>query len=126
MKKKLMFDSWAEFRDEALTDARSAFVSAADFVLSVIFGLLSLFRWLWRVIVKAVGNYPTAAVIIACALNIGVWAITFAQSRARLVYAEHQCDSLSYELTRLTHGQDRGEYKVIGHDTIHVFNSYDR
>ena len=121
-----MFDSWAEFRDEALTNVRGFIISMVDFAFVIVFGLLSLFRWLWRVIVKAVGNYPAAAVIIACALNIGVWAITFAQSRARLVYAEHQCDSLSYELTRLTHGQDRGEYKVIGHDTIHVFNSYDR
>ena len=126
MKKKFMFDSWAEFRDEALTNVRGFIISMADFALAIVFGLLSLFRWLWCVIVRAVGNYPTAAVIVACALNLGTWAVTFAQCRSRMVCAEHQRDSLSYELARLTHGQDRGEYKVIGHDTIHVFNSYDR
>lgn len=126
MKKKLMFDSWNEFKEKTLMTIRSLIVSTVDIIFIVIFGLLSLVRWLWRLIVKAVGNYPAASVIIACALILGVWAITFAQSRSRIVCAEYQRDSLSYELAKLTRNLDRGEYKVIGSDTIHTFNSYDK
>ena len=126
MKKKLMFDSWTEFREQALTNARYFAITGTNLILAIVFGFLSLIRWLWRVLVRAVGNYPAAAVVAACALIIGVWTITFVQSRSRIVCAEYQRDSLSYELAKLTRNLDRGKYKVIGQDTIHVFNSYDK
>ena len=126
MKKKLMFDSWAEFRDQFSTNTRYLIITAANVVFAIIFGFLSLIRWLWRILVKAVGNYPATSVIIACTFFIGVWVVTFAQNRARLACAEYQRDSLSYELAKLTRNLDKGEYKVIGNDTIHVFNSYDK
>lgn len=94
-------------------------------VTCIIFGLMSVIRWLWRRLIKGVGSYPTVAVIVACGAFLAVWLLTYANSKAKLVTAEHTRDSLAYELKQITTLLDKGEKVVVGSDTIRVFDSYE-
>lgn len=124
--KELLFDSWHQWKVCFLSGCKKFMWGIARVITCIIFGFLSVLRWLWRRLVKAVGSYPTLAIIVAIAACIAVWALTFAQGRARLVTAEFQRDSLCYELSELRKCSDKGESVAFGKDTISVFGSYDK
>lgn len=122
----LMFDSFRQWTVCMGAALKSAMWGGTRIAVFTATGLLSLLRALWRRCISFVGNYPTAATIAACGIILAVWVITFTDGRAKLVTAEHERDSLSYQLHMLTITNERGEQVVIGNDTIKVFSSYDR
>ena len=60
-------------------------------------GIISLFRALWRLLVKGVGRYPSLAVGAFVAAVFFTWLLTFAAMRARAVGAEDKCSAVMYE-----------------------------
>jgi hypothetical protein len=69
--------------------------------------------------VRFTGKYPNIVLGAAIVVVALVWVITFASMRARAVGAEHQRDSLSYELSKFTQMYDKsGEKVIVEDDTI--------
>lgn len=96
-------------------------VSVFRLLWSVINGLLSLLVWLWRLLVRFVGRNPDIALGAFIVIAVVVWLLTFVGMRARAVGAEHQRDSISYELSKFTQMYDSTEYHesvIIDGDTI--------
>lgn len=70
-------------------------------LLQVIFlGIWSILVLVWRKTVKAVGEYPSSAVVVFLAALFFTWLFTFVNMRARAVGAEDRRDALLYELER--------------------------
>lgn len=116
--KQLLFDSWHSWKVCFLSGCKKFLWGFVRIITCIILGILSVIRWLWRLLRKAVGDYPTSSIIIAVLLCIGIYLFMFVKGRARLVTAEHQRDSLSYELSKFTQMYDSTETIVINGDTI--------
>ena len=90
--------------------AKSACIHLVKFLwqlLQVVFvGLASLSCALWRRLVRAVGNYPTAALTIFLLAVLFTWFVTFVSMRSRAVVAECQLGKVSYEYAQFkeSHG----------------------
>lgn len=123
--KSLLFESWHQWQVCFLSGCKKAGWGLLRIVTCIIFGLISVIRWLWRLLIKAVGSYPTAAVIVGCGAFLAVFLLTYANNKARLTTAEHERDSLAYELSQIITLLDKGEKVTIGSDTIMVFDSYE-
>lgn len=123
--KSVMFDSLHQWKVCFLSGCKKFAWGLFRIVACLVFGFASVIRWLWRVLIRWVGNYPAAAVIIALAAILAVWVATYAGGKAKLVSAEYCRDSLRYELWRVTNGTDKSEQLVVGQDTVTVF-SYDK
>lgn len=95
---ELLFDSWHSWKVCFLSGCKKFAWGGARIVTCILLGVLSILRWLWRLLIKAVGNYPTAAIIIALTACIGIWLFTYASSKARLVTAENERDTMAYRL----------------------------
>ena len=89
-------------------------------VSCIILGVLSVIRWLWRLLVKAVSCYPVVAIIVAVVTCAVVFLVTYTSSRVKIKTAEYQRDSVSYELTKFTQAYEQGDSVFIGNDTITV------
>ena len=124
--KNLMFDSFRSWYICMGAQLKSFVYSFIRLVLFTVTGFLSLLRWLWRLLIKAVGNYPAVTIVAACGACIVIFLATYASGRAKLVTAEYQRDSLSYELSKFTQAYDHGEMAVIGADTIKVLKYGER
>ena len=69
--------------------------------------------------VRFTGNYPNIVLGASIVVAVLVWVLTFTSMRARAVGAEHQRDSLSYELSKFTEMYDKaGEKVIVEDDTI--------
>lgn len=123
--KSLLFESWHQWQVCFVSGCKKAGWGLLRIVTCIIFGLVSVIRWLWRRLIKGVGSYPALAVIVACGAFLAVWLLTYANGKAKLVTAEHTRDSLVYELKQITTLLDKGEKVVVGSDTIRVFDSYE-
>lgn len=112
----LLFDDFHQWLTCLLAGVRKFCWGIFRIVTCLIGAVLSLLRALWRRMVRFTGNYPNivlGADIVVVAL---VWVLTFASMRARVVGAEHQRDSLSYELSKFTQMYDKADEKVIVED----------
>ena len=124
--KNLMFDSFRSWYICMGAQLKSLVYSLVRLVLYSVTGILSLIRWLWRLLVKAVGNYPAVAIVAALGACIVIFLATYTSGRAKLVSAEYQRDSLSYELSKFTQAYDHGDVAVIGNDSIKVLKYAER
>ena len=123
---KIMFDSFLQWRICMGAHLKRFTYSLIRLILFSVGGILSLIRWLWRLLVKAVGNYPTVTIVVALGACIIIFLGTYTSGRAKLVTAEFQRDSLSYELSKFTQAYEHGEMAVIGADTIKVLKYGER
>ena len=123
---KIMFDSFRVWYICMGAQLKSLVYSLVRLVLYSLTGILSLIRWLWRLLVKAAGNYPTVTIVVALGACIIIFLGTYTSGRAKLVSAEFQRDSLSYELSKFTQAYEHGEMAVIGADTIKVLKYGER
>jgi hypothetical protein len=124
--KELLFDSYHQWKVCFLSGCKKLCWGLCRIITCIILGVLSVLRWLWHRLVDAVGSYPALAIVVAVAVCIAVWALTFAQGRAKLVTAEYQRDSLCYELSESRKNNDKGKSVVFDKDTITMFDSYDK
>ena len=119
MKGYLLFDDFHQWLVCLLAGIKKLAWGVFRIVTCLIGAVLSLLRALWRRIVKFVGMYPNIAVGAALVIMALIWMFTFASMRAKTVSAEHQRDSLSYELSKFTQMYDTTETQVIvGDDTV--------
>ena len=116
--KQLLFDSWHSWKVCFLSGCKKFLWGLVRIITCIVLGILSVIRWLWRLLRKAVGQYPTSAIIIAVLLCIGIYMFMFVTGRARLVTAEYQRDSLSYELSKFTQMYDSTATIIINGDTV--------
>ena len=124
MKGYLLFDDFHQWLTCLLAGIKKFCWGVFRIVTCLIGAVLSLLRALWRRVVKFVGMYPNIAVSIALVVIALVWVLTFASMRVRAVGAEHQRDSLSYELSKFTQMYDTTGTKItIGNDTV-VYNNW--
>lgn len=124
--KNLMFDSFRGWYICMGAQLKSLVYSFVRLVLYSVTGILSLIRWLWRLLVKAVGSYPSVTIVVALGACIVIFLATYTSGRAKLVSAEYQRDSLSYELSKFTQAYDHGDVAVIGNDSIKVLKYGER
>ena len=68
------------------------------FLYAIVFGLLSIIRWLWRLTVAGVKKYPKSAIVISLVAIFVVWLCMYVHYHSKVVIAEHQRDSTSYRL----------------------------
>lgn len=124
MKGYLLFDDFHQWLTCLLAGIKKFCWGVFRIVTCLIGAVLSLLRALWRRVVKFVGMYPNIAVSIALVVIALVWVFTFTSMRVRAVGAEHQRDSLSYELSKFTQMYDTTETKIIiDNDTV-VYNNW--
>ncbi len=115
----LLFDDFHQWLTCLLAGVRKFCWGIFRIVTCLIGAVLSLLRALWRRMVRFTGNYPNIVLGAAIVVVALVWVLTFASMRARAVGAEHQRDSLSYELSKFTQMYDKaGEKVIVEDDTI--------
>lgn len=112
----LLFDDFRQWLTCLLAGVRKFCWGIFRIVTCLIGAVLSLLRALWRRMVRFTGNYPNIVLGAAIVVVALVWVLTFASMRAKVVGAEHQRDSLSYELSKFTQMYDKAEEKVIVED----------
>ena len=112
----LLFDDFHQWLTCLLAGVRKFCWGIFRIVTCLIGAVLSLLRALWRRMVRFTGNYPNIVLGTAIVVVALVWVLTFASMRARVVGAEHQRDSLSYELSKFTQMYDKADEKVIVED----------
>ena len=115
----LLFDDFHQWLTCLLAGVRKFCWGIFRIVTCLIGAVLSLLMALWRRMVRFTGNYPNIVLGAAIVVVALVWVLTFASMRARVVGAEHQRDSLSYELSKFTQMYDKdGEKVIVEDDTI--------
>lgn len=112
----LLFDDFHQWLTCLLAGVRKFCWGIFRIVTCLIGAVLSLLRALWRRMVRFTGNYPNIVLGAAIVVVALVWVLTFASMRAKVVGAEHQRDSLSYELSKFTQMYDKADEKVIVED----------
>ncbi len=121
MGKSILFDSWHQWKVCFLSGCSKFLWGLLRIITCVILGILSIIRYLWRLFVAFVRRNPIIAIGGFVAVIIFTWLLTFVQMRSRAVGAEHQRDSLSYELSKFTQMYDSATY-VITNDTTYYDN----
>lgn len=107
--KELLFDSWHQWKVCFLSGCKKAAWGIGRIITCLLLGVLSVIRWLWRLLVGFVRREPAisvgAFVVMACL----VWVVTFVSMRARAVGAEQQRDSISYEYSQFKESHGYGD-----------------
>ena len=121
MGKSILFDSWHQWKVCFLSGCSKFLWGLLRIITCVFLGILSIIRYLWRLFVAFVRRNPIIAIGGFVAVIIFTWLLTFVQMRSRAVGAEHQRDSLSYELSKFTQMYDSATC-VITNDTTYYDN----
>ena len=100
----LLFDSWHQWKVCFLSGCKKFGWGTMRIVTCIILGVLSIVRWLWRMMVRFVSGYPEISIGAAVVIALVVWLITFTSMRARAVGAECQRDSISWEYYQFKKG----------------------
>jgi len=110
-----MFDSLRQWWICFFSGCKSVGWGIWRILTALFFGFLSLLRWLWRLLVKAVGSHPSAAIIVAVAVFVFIWVFTYAGLKSRIASAEFQRDSASYRASRLEeiYGSDTDSLIIV-------------
>lgn len=129
MKKSVLFESWHQWKVCFLAGCKEFWWGFARIISCLILGILSIIRWLWQLLVKAVSLYPVAAIIIAGILCSLIWLFTYADGKAKLVNAENERDTMAYRLQQFEQMYDGNTDSVIivrndSQDTLSFVQQY--
>ena len=97
-------NSFGEWLESAKVGLKAFAIGLLRLLLIPVSGIASAAVWLGRKVDAFVRREPVASCIVALVvllLSLG-WFTTFASERSRAKIAEHQRDSLSLELSRIT------------------------
>lgn len=94
----LFFDTFKQWWMCLLYSLELLVTGLGKLMYALVFGVLSVFRWLWNLTVIAVKEFPKAAIIVAIAAIFFTWMFTFVRYRARVSAAEFQRDSTAFRL----------------------------
>ena len=127
---KYLFDDWHQFKTCFLAGCEKFIWGFCRIITATILGLLSLIRYLWRLLIESVTKYPKSTIIVGLMAILLVYGYTYTRMKAKLVAAEFNRDSISYRLSKYEamYETDTDSVIVIKHnsknDTIPV--NYDR
>lgn len=110
---KFLFSDWHQFKVCFLSGCKSFLWGLYRIVSALFFGLMSLTRYLWRRLVKAVAKYPKSTIFIVVVTFALVWGYTYTRMKARLTAAEFGRDSIAYKLSRFEAMYDNDTDSVI-------------
>lgn len=119
--KYLLYDDLRQWRVCMKSGIKEFLWGAKTILMGILFGLLSVFRWIGRLIAAFCRREKVAASIISVllvVLSFG-WLSTFIQARTRLTTAEYQRDSIGYVLDRYMQAYDS---VVVDGDTLKYQN----
>ena len=129
MKKSILFESWHQWRVCFLAGCTEFWWGFARIISCIILGVLSIIRWLWQLLVKAVSLYPVAAIVTSIILCSLIWLFTYADGKAKLVSAENERDTMAYRLQQFEQMYDGNTDSVIivrndSQDTLSFIQQY--
>ena len=96
--KNLFFDTFKQWWMCFRYSLELIFKGVCKMIYALVFGLLSVIWWLWKVLVDAVKKYPKTTILISVLAMYLVWLFMFAHYRTLLSKTEHSRDSVSYRL----------------------------
>lgn len=117
MDNKLLFENFRQWRVCFCAGVSKMVWGICRIITAIVLGIVSILVWLWRKLIDFVGLNPKFSIITAVIIVILVWLFTFVNMRSRAVGAEHQRDSLSYELSKFT--QAYSEYDSLNNRIIY-------
>lgn len=117
MDNKLLFENLRQWRVCFCAGVSKMVWGICRIITAIVLGIVSILVWLWRKLTDFVGLNPKFSIITAVIIVILVWLFTFVNMRSRAVGAEHQRDSLSYELSKFT--QAYSEYDSLNNRIIY-------
>lgn len=117
MDNKLLFENFRQWRVCFCAGVSKMVWGICRIITAIVLGIVSILVWLWRKLTDFVGLNPKFSIITAVIIVILVWLFTFVNMRSRAVGAEHQRDSLSYELSKFT--QAYSEYDSLNNRIIY-------
>lgn len=109
MDNKLLFENFRQWRVCFSAGVSKMVWGICRIITAIVLGIVSILVWLWRKLIDFVGLNPKFSIITAVIVVVLVWLFTFVNMRARAVGAEHQRDSLSYELSKFTQAYDEND-----------------
>lgn len=110
---KFLFSDWHQFKVCFLAGCEKLCWGLYRIVTALFFGLLSLIRYLWRLLVKAVAKFPKSTIFVVVVTFALVWGYTYTHMKARLAAAEFGRDSMAYKLSRFEAMYDNDTDSVI-------------
>lgn len=113
MMDKFLFSDWHQFKVCFLAGCEKFGWGLYRIVTALFFGLLSLIRYLWRLLVKAVAKFPKSTIFVVVVTFALVWGYTYTHMKAKLAAAEFGRDSMAYKLSRFEAMYDNDTDSVI-------------
>ena len=110
---KFLFSDWHQFKVCFLAGCEKFGWGLYRIVTALFFGLLSLIRYLWRLLVKAVAKFPKSTIFVVVVTFALVWGYTYTHMKAKLAAAEFGRDSMAYKLSRFEAMYDNDTDSVI-------------
>lgn len=119
--KRLLFTSLRQWRICMAAGCAKFLWGLWRIVSGIIFGILSVFWWIGRLVEAFCRREPIAAAVIAVLLLILSfgWLSTYVSARTHLTTAEYQRDSIGYVLDRYMQAYDS---VVVDGDTLKYQN----
>lgn len=113
-----LFDSLHQWKVCFLSGCRNAGWGIWRIVTCIIFGIVSLCKYLFERLAAAVSKYPKAAIVIFAIVTSVTYTLTFVSGRTKLKTAEYQRDSIGYRLDKYLQAYDTTSTIIVGNDTI--------
>ena len=113
-----LFDSIHQWKVCFLSGCRNAGWGIWRIVTCIIFGIVSLCKYLFEKLAAAVSRYPKSAIVIFAVITVAISTLTFVSGRMKLKTAEYQRDSIGYRLDKYLQAYDTTSTIIVGNDTI--------
>ena len=113
MIKNILFDDLHQWKVCFIAGCKEFWWGFARIISCLILGILSIIRWLWRLLVKAVSLYPVAAIVISLMACFFIWLFTYANYKAKLVSAQNERDTMAYRLGQFEQMYDGNTDSII-------------
>ena len=119
--KPFLFTSFRSWRVCMMSGVRKFLWGTTRIATCIVFGILSIFAWIGRLISDFASREKVAAVIIGILLFILSfgWITTYVSTKTQLTTAEFQRDSIGYVLDRYMQAYDS---VVVDGDTLKYQN----
>ena len=118
---KFLFNTWHQWKVCMWLGICKMSCGFMRILTCIVLGIISVFWWIVRQIEAFCKRETVAAVIIGLVfiLLCVFWVFTFVNERSARVKAEHQRDSISYNLSKFTQAYDDSmESYIVRGDTI--------
>lgn len=113
-----LFDSIHQWKVCFLSGCRNAGWGIWRIVTCIIFGIVSLCKYLFEKLAAAVSRYPKSAIVIFAVITVSISTLTFVSGRMKLKTAEYQRDSIGYCLDKYLQAYDTTSTIIVDNDTI--------